>query len=88
MFLKETRLIISCSFLSKIANRVCYANIVVSSTAVTVNLQNSKLNLYIILTADLPRSAVRIFWLEVVSQGGRDDGLYGVHPVLGLIEYK
>lgn len=32
--------------------------------------------------------AVRIFWLEVVSQGGRDDGLYGVHPVLGLIEYK
>ncbi len=35
----------SCSFLSKIANRVCYANIAASGTAMTVNLQNSKLNL-------------------------------------------
>jgi len=39
-FLKETRLIISCTFLSRIANRVSYKNIAVSSMAMTVNLQN------------------------------------------------
>ncbi len=38
-FLKETRLIISCTFLGKIANRVCYANIAVSSTTMTVKFK-------------------------------------------------